>query len=81
MLSIEPKQLSQNFAEIQRQAQQAPVMITEQGKPAMVLMDYATYQQLTKPAPSLADAIGYSVASGVDFAPQRMDLSLRDFDE
>ena len=53
-------------------AEGGPVMITDQGQPAYVLLSYADYQKLAGVSRSLLDAVAQNEDDDFDFEPPRM---------
>lgn len=63
-----------------RAADQGPVLITDHGRPAYVLMTYADYETLRRPQLSAAEAL--AMPEGGDFETEfpRVALAVRDQD-
>ncbi len=86
MQTCTSREFHQYPSRIQKQARQEPVVISNRGKPDQVLMSYIAYKELidtkkesvdTKPIRTIADAIGYSDASDIDFDPPRVEIGFR----
>ena len=58
-------------------ARQGPVVITDRGNPAHVLMTYDEYQKLTGAATNLVDALAMDDGADVAFDPQKIDIDVR----
>ncbi len=80
--TLTSRELNQDVGRAKRAAAEGPVIITDRGTPAFVLLTFANYQQLQKPAVSLAEAVG-SDEFDFDFEPPKLDFVLRpvDFEE
>ncbi|WP_369583434.1 type II toxin-antitoxin system prevent-host-death family antitoxin [Kingella oralis] len=61
MQTISSREFNQNVAKAKNMSDTAPVCITDRGKPAYVLMNYAAYQSLNKHPKSNAERLGMSV--------------------
>lgn len=84
MMQFSSRELNQYTSKVQKHARSEPVLITNRGKPDQVLMSYADYETMInskteqKPFVSIADTLGYSDASDIDFEPPRVDIGFRD---
>lgn len=58
-------------------ARQGPVVITDRGNPAHVLMTYDEYQKLAGAATNLVDALAMDDGADVAFDPQKIDIDVR----
>ena len=56
MTIMTSREFNQRLNQAQRSAQTAPVIITNRGEPAYVLMSYAEYQKHLKPVQTIAQA-------------------------
>jgi len=75
-------ELNQDVSRARKAALQGPVFITDQGRPAHVLLSIKEYQRLTGEVASIADLLGMPGAEGVEIKvhplrdlPQSADLS------
>lgn len=66
------REFNQDVGKAKRAAEKAPVLITDRGKPAFVLMKYADYERLLGKRPSLADQLNHQETKDLDFEPARM---------
>lgn len=56
---ISSREFNQNFSQARKAAESEPVIITNRGEPALVLMSYAEYQsQKQQPQKSIAEMLG-----------------------
>lgn len=71
--TISSRDFNQDTGGAKRAAEAGPVVITERGRPAHVLMTFAAYQRLTQGGPSLLEALAMP-AEGADipFEPPRL---------
>lgn len=69
MTTMTSSEFTQHADTAQRQARHAPVVITDQGKPRLVLLDYEEYRRLKGPEKTLAQWFeqGNPEAADVDF--------------
>ena len=79
---ISSRELNQDVGKAKRAAKDGPVLITDRGKPAFVLLNYEEYQRRLIPEKkeTLFDLIGQTGPEGdFDFDPPRLgdDMGLR----
>lgn len=67
------REINQDLGRAKRAAESGPVIITDRGKPAHVLMTFDAYQNLRGPRRSLADALAMEGGDDIEFDPPRMD--------
>jgi len=68
MRSISARELNQDVSAAKRAADEGPVMITDRGRPAYVLMTYAEYERTRSAGASLGEtAAGWSTSDDDDF--------------
>jgi len=58
-------------------ADRGPVIVTDRGEPAYVLMSYETFRRLAGGGRSVADVTDDPAGYGIDFEPPRLSLGLR----
>lgn len=63
------REFNQDVSAAKRAADEGPVIITDRGEPAYVLMSIKEYQQLCTPRRSIADAIEMSGDVDIAFDP------------
>ncbi len=67
--------LKRGFSRTKKAAASAPVVITEYGKPAYVLLSFAAYRELVGDQNSLIDSVGLSAdTAGTEFLRSNADL-------
>lgn len=80
MTKISSREFNQDVSRAKREADRAPVVITDRGKPAYVLMNHDTYRKLTGRQPSILDLLDLPGTETIDFDPPRIDIVLRTSD-
>ncbi len=81
--TLTSREFNQDVGRAKRAADKGPVVITDRGKPAHVLMSYEDYERLRKPPMSLAEALAGPDDFDFEFEPERLDDVLKpvDFEE
>jgi prevent-host-death family protein len=75
--TLSSREFNQGASEAKRAANKGPVIITDRGRPAHVLMRFDEYQRLTKQRRNLADALAMSGAADIEFEPPRLNIDAR----
>ena len=78
--TLSSRELNQDVSRAKRAADDGPVVITDRGRPAHVLLSYADYLRLTGQRRSIADALAMPEADDIDFEPPRADIGPRSAD-
>lgn len=78
--TISSRELNQDVTRAKKAAKSGPVIITDRGKPAHVLLSIEEYQRLTKQRRNIADSLAMPGAADIEFEPQRMTLETRPAD-
>ncbi len=80
--TISSREFNQDAGGAKKAAEKGPVVITDRGKPANVLMSFKDYQKLLGAGPSLFEALAMPGGDDFEFDPPKMDLITRpaDFD-
>lgn len=77
--TISSREFNQDAGGAKKAAEKGPVVITDRGRPAHVLLSFADYQKLLGKGMSLAEALAQKeedVEGDFEFAPPRMgDIS------
>ena len=71
------RELNQDLARAKREASDGPVIITDRGRPAHVLMEYEDYRRLTGEGTSIIDALAMPAGEEIDFDPPKVDIALK----
>ena len=69
--TLTSREFNQDRARAKRAARLGPVIVTERGKPDLVLLTYADYQRRLATQPSLADLLSCPQIADVADPPQR----------
>ncbi len=67
------REFNQDTGSAKRAARTGPVIITDRGRPAHVLLSYEAYLEMAEPAESIADLLACAEAAEVDFEIPRFD--------
>lgn len=81
--TISSREFNQDAGGAKKAADKGPVIITDRGKPAHVLLSFEDYRKLLGNRPSLLEALAQKEEGDFDFDPPRMgdDISRpADFD-
>lgn len=79
--TLTSREFHQNSAKVKRAVQDGPVIITDRGKPSLVLLSYQAYEELQTPHISVADALYMPGAEDIDLPlPQRTVSTPRKID-
>ncbi len=81
--TISSREFNQDAGGAKKAADKGPVIITDRGKPAHVLLSFEDYRKLLGNGPSLLEALAQKEEGDFDFDPPRMgdDISRpADFD-
>lgn len=78
--TISSREFNQAASEAKRAAANGPVIITDRGRPAHVLMNFADYQRLTKQRRNIADALAMPCIANIEFDPPRVLIESRPTD-
>lgn len=67
--TLSSRELNQDIGRAKKAAQRGPVVITDRGKPAHVLLTFEQYQRLTDKKRSIVTALAMPELSEIDFDP------------
>jgi prevent-host-death family protein len=70
--TISSREFNQNAGGAKKAADKGPVIITDRGRPAHVLLSFEDYQKLLGAGPSLLQALAQKEDGDFDFEPPRM---------
>jgi prevent-host-death family protein len=70
--TMSSRQFNQDLAGAKRAARHGPVVVTDRGQPAFVLMTHAAYRRLAGAGPSLADLLHQEEGADIAFEPARI---------
>ncbi len=81
MTTMTSREANQDFSRAKREAKSGPVIITERGRPANVLLSYDEYKRLTGRRTNIVDLLAMPGQEDVEFeAPQRQKAAPRKID-
>ena len=74
--TLSSRQFNQDASKAKKAAKAGPVIITDRGKPAHVLLTFTEYKKITGGRTKIADLLAMPDIDDVDFAtPQLRDLA------
>ncbi len=74
--TLSSRQFNQDASKAKKAAKAGPVIITDRGKPAHVLLTFTEYKKITGGRTKIADLLAMPGIEDVDFAtPQLRDLA------
>lgn len=66
------REFNQNTSRAKKATRKGPVVITDRGKPAHVLLSIREYQKITKKRDSILDALAMPGVADIEFEPPRL---------
>ncbi|SDI12300.1 type II toxin-antitoxin system Phd/YefM family antitoxin [Propionivibrio dicarboxylicus] len=78
--TLTSRELNQDVTRAKNAAKTGPVVITDRGKPAHVLLSIEEYRRLVGQRRNIADALAMPVADEIAFEPPRTIVDLRPAD-
>ena len=78
--TVSSREFNQDASGAKRAARKGPVIITDRGRPAHVLLTIEAYQKLTQRETSIADLLAMPGVADIDFEPPRSRRFLRPAD-
>ena len=70
--TISSREFNQDVSRTKRAADEGPVIITDRGKPAWVLVRHETWQRLAGESPTILDLLALPGVEEIDFEPARL---------
>jgi prevent-host-death family protein len=70
--TISSREFNQDAGGAKKAAEKGPVIITDRGRPAHVLLSFEHYQKLVGAGPSLLEALAQKEEGDFEFEPPRM---------
>lgn len=70
--TMSSREFNQDAGGAKKAAEKGPVVITDRGRPAHVLLSFEAYQKLLGAGPSLLEALAQKEDGDFDFEPPRM---------
>lgn len=78
--TLSSRELNQDVTRAKKAAKRGPVIITDRGKPAHVLLSFEDYQRLARQRRNIADALAMPDMDHVDFDPPCVEIGIRPVD-
>jgi prevent-host-death family protein len=79
--TLTSREFHQDSSKVKQAVQEGPVVITDRGKPSLVLMTYQTYEQLKQKPVSLAEALYMPGAEDIELElPERVPYTPQEID-
>ncbi len=75
--TISSRDFNQDAGGAKKAAEKGPVIITDRGRPAHVLLSFDDYQKLLAKGPSLLDALAMPGGEDIEFDPPKLELVTR----
>lgn len=75
--TLTSRELNQDIGRAKRAAKLGPVIVTDRGKPAHVLLSFSEYRRLSASGRTLAAALGMPDAADITFDPPRVRIEAR----
>jgi prevent-host-death family protein len=69
---LSSREFNQDVSRAKRAADEGPVIITDRGEPAYVLLRHEAYRRLAGEGPSLAELVAHPQSGGIEFEPPRL---------
>ena len=77
---ISSRDFNQDVSRAKRAADKGPVIITDRGEPAYVLLRHDAYQKLAKNGPSISELLAMPGGEDIEFDPPRSRMKVRAVD-
>ncbi|MDB5759848.1 MAG: prevent-host-death protein [Burkholderia sp.] len=78
--TLSSREFNQGASEAKRAANNGPVIITDRGRPAHVLLSFEDYQRLTGQRRNIADALAMPDIADIEFEPPRTTIDIQPAD-
>jgi prevent-host-death family protein len=75
--TVSSREFNQDASGAKRAASKGPVIITDRGRPAHVLLTIEAYQKLTQKSASIAELLAMPGVADVEFEPPRVGRMAR----
>ena len=74
--TLSSREFNQDIGKAKRAAEHGPVVITDRGKPAYVLLDIDDYQAMANQTPSIVELLAHPAAAEIEFEPDKLNEPL-----
>ena len=71
------RELNQDVTGAKKAAKCGPVLITDRGRPAHVLLTFEEYQRITRQRRNISDSLAMPGVADIAFEPQRLSVTVR----
>ena len=78
--TLSSREFNQDVSRAKRAAEEGPVIITDRGEPAYVLLRHETYQRLTGGGPTIRELLELPGVEQLEFEPARVGQLFREVD-
>jgi hypothetical protein len=78
--TLSSREFNQDVSRAKRAAEEGPVIITDRGAPAYVLLRHETYQRLTGGGPTIRELLELPGVEQLEFEPARVGQLFRTVD-
>jgi hypothetical protein len=78
---LSSREFNLNISRAKREADAGPVIVTDRGSPAYVLLRYDAYRRLTQAGPSILDQLDQPEGAGIEFDPPLLGGTFRSLTE
>ena len=77
MTRLSSRDFNQDVGRAKRAADAGPVIITDRGKPAYVLLRHEEYSRLVGNGPSIAELLRMNDGDDIEFDPPKLEITLK----
>lgn len=74
------REFNQDVTKAKREALQGPVIITDRGKPAHVLLNIEEYRRLSNQNRNIAEALALYDSTEIEFEPELIEINFKPAD-
>jgi len=74
MVNLSSREFNQDVGKAKRAAKRGPVIITDRGRPAYVLMRHETYERLMGRTPGIGVLLADPESRDIDFEPPKLGV-------
>lgn len=78
--TLSSRELNQDVTRAKKASKTGPVIITDRGRPAHVLLSFDEYQRITKQRRNIADALAMPGIADIPFELKPMTITIRPVD-
>ena len=77
MATVTAREFNQDVSAAKRAAAEGPVIITDRGRPAKVILSFEEYERLSGKKKNLLELLAMPCDMEIDFDPPRLDGEIR----